>query len=295
MLGFIRKYFLKRKELKKYEYGDIIWCDVKKYGNKFNFSKGHQIRPYLFVNYKKGKIYCYALTHNDKVNSLSYIMQQEPLERVILSCLFELKVKCYVRYHSRMGEDDLSRISKIIYNMHNDEAVREKIIKHIRIERNDIVLYKKNKYLVYANDKDTITLYEITNNKLDLYVENGKDKYYISSKPIIAKKSNGIMYVDTFKYDVARKFNTSRIEKKKKEASKNKTCLLKRGDIFKTNSGTFVVLNTEGEYIYYTKYNNPDYEIRMTKYKSQKSIGNAQEYKIIELEKEIEKICNSLK
>ena len=33
----------------------------------------------------------------------------------------------------------------------------------------------------------------------------------------------------------------------------------------------------------------------MTKYKSQKSIGNAQEYKIIELEKEIEKICNSLK
>ena len=103
------------------------------------------------------------------------------------------------------------------------------------------------------------------------------------------------MYVDTFKYDVARKFNTSRIEKKKKEASKNKTCLLKRGDIFKTNSGTFVVLNTEGEFIYYTKYNNPDYEIRMTKYKGQKSIGNAQEYKIIELEKEIEKICNSLK
>lgn len=179
--------------------------------------------------------------------------------------------------------------------MHSDEAVREEIAFHIKIERNDIILYKKNKYLVYANDNDNFTLYEITNNKEDLYVENGKDKYYISSRPIIVKKKNSIRYLDTFKYDVAKNFNVKRVEKKKKDASKNTSCPLKRGDIFKTNSGTFLTLNIEGNSIYYTKYNNPDYEIRVSKYVNQKSIGKVQDYKIVELEEQIERFCNTFK
>ena len=56
-----------------------------------------------------------------------------------------------------------------------------------------------------------------------------------------------------------------------------------------------LTLNIEGNSIYYTKYNNPDYEIRVSKYVNQKSIGKVQDYKIVELEEQIERFCNTFK
>ncbi len=290
MFGFIRRFFKKRRELKKYQYGDIIWCDIKKYGDKFNFSEGHQKRPFLFVNYEKGIIYGYTLTHNDNLNSLSYVMQFKPFERVVLSCLFELRAKTYIEYFRKMPDDDLSRISKIIYNMHTNDKIRENILKHIIIDKNDIVLYQNDKYLVYAANSDSYTLYKITRNQNDLYVKNEKDDYYISTTPTIVKDNDSLIYVDTFKIDVAKDFNYLRLKKKKESTAKDNICPLKRGDVVKLKNRLVVLLEVDGDKITYTKLMSPDYIVKTTKYMGQAAINSVPEYKIKSLEHQIKKL-----
>ena len=171
MLKKIIRYFKSKKALNLYTYGDVIWCNVKKYGDKFKFEEHHQSRPFLFVKYEKGKIWGYTLTHTiPNKNSLSYQLTSYEGAYVLLMCLFSLKTSAYEDYSEKMNEYDLSNISKIIYNMHEDTTLRLKILSTIKLDVNDIVEYHGEKYLVYAIDLKRLTLYKLEDDRKEIQI-----------------------------------------------------------------------------------------------------------------------------
>lgn len=83
-------------------------------------------------------------------------------------CLFELKTSSFEGFSEHLDENDLSNISKIIYNMHDDKIIKEQILNTIKLDVNDIVLYNGQKYLVYAIDAKRLTLYKLLKDKMKL-------------------------------------------------------------------------------------------------------------------------------
>lgn len=260
MIRRLIKYFKAKKALRSYSYGDVIWCKIKKYGDKFTFEDNHQIRPFLFVKYENRKIYGYTLTHAiPEKNTLACPLISHDGDYALLMCLFELKASSFEGFSEHMDEVDLSNISKIIYNMHDDSKIKEQIIKTIKLDVNDIVSFKGENYLVYALDAKRLTLYKLLNEKNEIKIVHKNNTYYLSNKAIIVDE-NEVEFVDKFNDDIKALFKNAR--KESKALSKIAKSTLNPGDIYKTGSGRYLVLEVDGDNLLVTKYGNPDYIVR---------------------------------
>ena len=158
-----------------------------------------------------------------------------------------------------MDEVDLSNISKIIYNMHDDSKIKEQIIKTIKLDVNDIVSFKGENYLVYALDAKRLTLYKLLNEKNEIKIVHKNNTYYLSNKAIIVDE-NEVEFVDKFNDDIKALLKNAR--KESKALSKIAKSTLNPGDIYKTGSGRYLVLEVDGDNLLVTKYGNPDYIVR---------------------------------
>lgn len=290
MFKKIRQYFKNRKLIKSFKYGDIIWCHIDEYGERFKFEDNHKIRPFLFVKYEKRRIYGYTLT-TKKTSKNSLQCKLSSFEgSVLLMCLFELKIKQFKEYSCKMDTYDLNRISKIIYNMHDDPELKNEILKTIKIEENDIVIYKNERYLVYAKDLKRLTLYKVTKKNGDIKIIYNRKQYYVSMNPVYANVEE-VVYFDKYNDDIKSLFSRLKKDKMKKKASGLNHFV--KGDLYKTNKGTFLVIDTDKSFLYVTKYNNPDYVVRKTNMDYKKRIGKINEVEFSKFLKNLNDITNT--
>lgn len=269
LLEKIKSFFRRNKELKNYHYGDIIWCYIDKYGD-FIFEGNHQIRPFIFLYYKNKTIYGYTMTHSAPSKyKLHYDLDIVTNDQyVILSCLFELPKKSYRGYKDKLSNEDASLIGKIIFNMQDDDVVKEDIRKNIIIKDNDIVIYNNEKYLVYSVNNSDYTLYKITKNKKDIKIHlTEKEVVYLSPKAEIVKKGQ-VTYFDTFKIYICVIFGKLKKNYNRIHPQGN---MLKVGDLVKTTKGVYIVLAiNEKNYTvsrYYVDYPTIIYLDKCNKYK----------------------------
>lgn len=279
MFKKIRLYFKNKKLIKSFNYGDVIWCEIDEYGDRFKFEDGHKIRPFLFVKYENKRIYGYTLT-TKKTSKNSLHLKLTSFEGyILLMCLFELKIKQFKEYSCKMDPYDLNRISKIIYNMHDDNQIKNEILKTIKIEENDIVLYKNERHLVYAVDSNRLTLYKVTKKNGDIKIIYNKKQYFVSIKPVYAK-SDEVIYFDKYNEDIKSLFSRLKKDKLKKKSSGINYYV--KGDLYKTNKGTYLVIDTNKDTLFVCKYYNPDYVVRKTTMDYKKRIGKIND---VELDK----------
>ena len=288
MIRKIIKRFKYKKILKSFSYGDVIWCKVDKYGDQFSFEENHQVRPFLFVKYEHGHIYGYTLTHTSQGrDTLACPLRSHDGDCVLLMCLFELKTLAYAGYSERMEENDLSKVSKIIYNMHEDADLRHSILKTIKIEENDIVEYKGDKYLVYANELKRLTLYKLQDSIGQIKINHKNSTYYIENKPLIVSIDEVVFY-DKFNDDIKTLFKNAR--KDSKAQIKGTKGLLNAGDIYKTGTGRYLVLEADGDKILVTKYGNPDYIVRNSTAKGKQKVGSITDSRLKEFKEKLKKM-----
>lgn len=289
MIRKLIKYFKSKKALSSYSYGDVIWCKIKKYGDQFNFVDNHQIRPFLFVKYEKRRIYGYTLTHTiPNKNTLAYPLKSHDGDYALLMCLFELKTSSFEGLSEHLDEKDLSDISKIIYNMYDDKVIKAQILNTIKLDVNDIVLYKDEKYLVYAIDAKRLTLYKLLKEKNEIKIIHKKNIYYLSNKALIVDISD-VIFSDKFNDDIRSLLKNARKENKvQNKTSKNLFC---PGDIYKTGSGRYLVLEVKGDKLLVTKYGNPDYVVKNTTAVGKQKIGSISEESLNEFKIKLSKIA----
>lgn len=288
MIRKLIKYFKSKKALSSYLYGDVIWCKIKQYGEQFKFIDNHQIRPFLFVKYEKRRIYGYTLTHTvPSKNTLAYPLKSHDGDYALLMCLFELKTSSFEGFSEHLDENDLSNISKIIYNMHDDKIIKEQILNTIKLDVNDIVLYNGQKYLVYAIDAKRLTLYKLLKDKNEIKIIHNKNVYYLENKAIIAD-INDVIFSDKFNEDIRSLLKNARKENKaQNKINKN---IFYPGDIYKTGSGRYLVLEVNGDKLLVTKYGNPDYVVKNTTAVGKQKIDSISEESLNEFKIKLSKI-----
>lgn len=287
----VKLFFQKNKELKKYHYGDIIWCYVDKYAD-FQFEGRHQVRPFVFLQYKDKKIYGYTMTHAiPKKYSLHYEMNYKTDNQfVLLSCLFSIPKKAYKGYMGKLNPKDASKIAKTVYYMHDEENIKKELNEFLEIEENDIVSYIDKDYFVYASDQGQLTLYELTNNKDDIRFDT-KDKgtVYINANPMIVKAKD-VIYKETFKDLISLDFKEKRKEIKNKDKSPNTNLVI--GDMYKSKKGTYVVYRIGKDFMSVINLYSPTPEIKEVPIERKTKTGHISEMKlnhILDRVKELEK------
>lgn len=187
----IKEFFRKRKEklkiLSNLKYGDIIWCNVKRY-QKLYFKEGHRLRPFMVI-YVKGK-YIYALmqTHViQKTNKNSFHIERLN-STLIANILLKIKYnKFVVERKKQFNAEELDEVNRFLFarKVVLNKKVRKIVRSHVRLQKGDIVTYNNKSWIVRASGDKKVVIHryaEKKNSNMPVYILS-KRRVYVSSKP----------------------------------------------------------------------------------------------------------------
>ena len=153
--------------------GDIIWA--KRYKNeeeRESIKAGHRESPYVIIKKTLTKIYALQCTSNPHIKNKRFYY---PLEKysyklnktsyINLTTCDILTNKQYIKTVSKIKDDDLIKLKKLIVGLLNDKKeisnLNYKDLKYT-IDVGDIVLYSNNKYYVYDIENNYLHLYNVS-------------------------------------------------------------------------------------------------------------------------------------
>lgn len=203
---FFRKilnYFKNRKNnkqiIRSLSYGDIIWCDVKKYKN-IKFKKNHQIRPYFVVEVTKTKIKCIPFTHRINKSFYCFYINENHGSLILSNGIFNLKYKHFenLDYKEKLSDLEISKITKRLFIYYNNSKEVSTFSKYIKFLPNDIVIRNNKYYLLYDVSDSKYTLYEFSKIYKPSFSKVDKS-FYVKTSPVVVSDVNSLTYFNTFK------------------------------------------------------------------------------------------------
>ncbi len=133
-----------------------------------------------------------------------------------------------------------------------------------------------------------ITLYKLLKDKNEIKIIHNKNVYYLENKAIIAD-INDVIFSDKFNEDIRSLLKNARKENKaQNKINKN---IFYPGDIYKTGSGRYLVLEVNGDKLLVTKYGNPDYVVKNTTAVGKQKIDSISEESLNEFKIKLSKIA----